>query len=1489
MDSNNGSIKYSVSLDDSKMSSDANHVIDTFSKIGQTAEQEGSRIDTAFSAAAANIGKAFAAIGIAGTLQELGKKILVVRGDFEKLEVAFEVMLGSASKANELMKQLTYTAATTPFDLQGVADGAKQLLAYGVSADEVNDTLVRLGNIASGLSIPLNDLVMLYGTTMTQGRLFTQDLRQFMGRGIPLADELAKQFGVTKDKVADLVTAGKVGFPQVKKAIEDLTNAGGKFAGLMEKQSHTVAGKISNIGDAIDSMFNKIGKQNEGVINGALSAVSYLIENYETLGKVLVTLVTTYGTYKAALIAIAAIQKSQAIYENIQLMMMFRKELGLATAAQQAFNITAKANPYALIASGIALVVTSLSMFSDSTEEATNKEDTMNQIREQAAEKMAEEKTRIEILVAAARNEKLSLDQRKVAIDKLNKQIPNYNAHLGATTQKYYENKDALDAYLQSLQKMYELEGAKDLLKDLGKKIAKNTVDLKKAEKDLRDATQKDNEISANTGGVYAYTLSNQAEERVKQLRKERAELQSEQKAVNSVYGQALQEQATGGKRKKTKTTTYQDDVKQAKKKWEKKKKELKALLKDVHATSAQVKQAREDVNQAEKDIKDLTGVDPTEAATTATRQAKQAKTEAKKEYKTEVQTRKETAEYKETQREVAQEKEKQAAQLELEIRQAQLSAQEDSTQKEIDQIKLDRDKKIAEIEDEYKQIKEKKIQQAKAVWDANPKHDETPFKLNENDPAYAYTEDEKTLRQTKIDAANKEYNDKMHDLEQQRLQYLYDYLKAYGTLQEQKYAIAKEYDEKIAKSHDEWQKKSLEQEKKNAVADADARNLSTRIDWSGTFGNVGKVLKDIAVETLKQVEDYMKTDEFKGLGADQKKTYSELRTKLQQETGENSVSPFNFKIWGTIEQQVKAYQQSVKNLLDAQKKHTDAVEKLEKADNDYKNATDDAAKAIAKTAVDAAKADVEKTGKDQTDAQTKADKAKSDLTDSTNAAAQGIQNFSNYLSEMTNGSLYGFANGITKLITSLTKGSEGFGKSIEELGGKIGGIIGAILQIIDALGDDPKQFINDLFEKITNTVETILSQLPSLVTNIVHDAGNLVMGVVEGVGSMFGLKSGWINGSNAKEVKEITEKLTTSNTRLQNSIDRLKDSIDKNGGTQAVKDYEQAYKDEQALIKNTMQILQAQMSYHSNHHSNAHYWNLNDEDYAAINETLTEYLRNNPTAQTTKNSVYSLSDIYSLTPEQMQAIADHNVDIWTKMLDAGKYDKSEYWENYIELAGKLEELTEQINENLTQVSFDSLKSDFVDDIMDMSKTASDFSKDFSQMIAKSWTNAAVSNLMQKDLQNFYDDWSARMKDTDGLTAQDIAELKKQYDTLVNNAISIRDDMTQITGYTGDDSSSQEASSGAWQSMSEDTGEELNGRFTAIQSTTVMIYEQIKQNAASIATISETAGDNYSVLSEMNNLVLTCSEYLQRIVANTNVIPAMSKLVEKIKINTDKL
>ena len=242
MNNENGKIDYRIVLDTSDMEKQREQVTGMFQGMGSTAQAEGSRIDEAFTSAAANIGKAFAGLMAVSTFTALSKKIMAVRGEFQQLEVAFDTMLGSAEKANALMNQLVHTAAVTPFGLQDVAGGAKQLLAYGIAADEVNDTLVRLGDIAAGLSIPLNDLVYLYGTTMTQGRVYTQDMRQFMGRGIPLAEELAKQFGVTKDKVSELVTEGKVGFPQVKKAIEAMTSAGGKFGGLMEKQSHTITG-----------------------------------------------------------------------------------------------------------------------------------------------------------------------------------------------------------------------------------------------------------------------------------------------------------------------------------------------------------------------------------------------------------------------------------------------------------------------------------------------------------------------------------------------------------------------------------------------------------------------------------------------------------------------------------------------------------------------------------------------------------------------------------------------------------------------------------------------------------------------------------------------------------------------------------------------------------------------------------------------------------------------------------------------------------------------------------------------------------------------------------------------------------------------------------------------------------------------------------------------------------------------------------------------
>lgn len=315
MNSDNGKIGFSIELDNSQLNRDIKKSQQAFRDLGDQVESECSRMDNAFS----GISRSVASIGAAWSLQELGKNVATIRGEFQSLQKTMEVMLQSKSKAEALMAQMVQTAATTPFGLQEVAGGAKQLIAYGLEADKVNDTLIQLGNIASGLKIPLGDLIYLYGTTMAQGRLYTQDLNQFTGRGIPMIKELAEHFGVAESKVKGLVEEGKVGFPEVQAVINDLTGEGGKFFNLMAEQSTLINGKISNLEDAFDSMFNKIGQSNEGIINDTIDTALLLVENYELVGDVLMTLVADYGVYKATLMAVTAYTNACYNFEIAQL------------------------------------------------------------------------------------------------------------------------------------------------------------------------------------------------------------------------------------------------------------------------------------------------------------------------------------------------------------------------------------------------------------------------------------------------------------------------------------------------------------------------------------------------------------------------------------------------------------------------------------------------------------------------------------------------------------------------------------------------------------------------------------------------------------------------------------------------------------------------------------------------------------------------------------------------------------------------------------------------------------------------------------------------------------------------------------------------------------------------------------------------------------------------------------------------------------------
>ena len=381
--------------------------------MGKSVTNEGKALDDMFKKIAGGV--ATMAAGLSATA--LTKKIFDIRSEFQQLEVAFSTMLKSEEKANKLMKEATEFAATTPFDLKGVAAGIKQNLAYGASVDTVIDEMRMLGDVAAGVSMPLNDLVYLYGTLRTSGKVATIDIRQFAGRGIPIYEELAKVLGVAKNEVAGLVTAGKVGFADIEKAFQNMTQAGGMFNNLMANQSKTLQGQLSNLEDSIDMMFNEIGQSTQGVMADVIGLAGKLVENYKEVGRALSVLVASYGTYKAGLIAVAAVEKVQTTAKAVKHFLELTKTMKMATAAQTAFNAAALANPYVLAAAALATLVAGVVAF-------TKHKKAEVEAQKEASREVAKEVNEVNTLAAKLKDANVSEGERVKALERLKEIAP---------------------------------------------------------------------------------------------------------------------------------------------------------------------------------------------------------------------------------------------------------------------------------------------------------------------------------------------------------------------------------------------------------------------------------------------------------------------------------------------------------------------------------------------------------------------------------------------------------------------------------------------------------------------------------------------------------------------------------------------------------------------------------------------------------------------------------------------------------------------------------------------------------------------------------------------------------------------------------------------------------------------------------------------------------------------------------------------------------
>lgn len=457
MQPQDGALLFQVRADQSQIQKDVEAIKKQFEQMTNKAVEEGKKQANVWQTLLKGATAYFTLQGA----QSFISQMVAVRSQFQQLEISFGTMLKSKEKANELMAQMTELAAKTPFGLEEVSEGAKKLLAFKVPAEEVTETLRRMGDVASGLGVPMGQLIHVYGQVKAQGKLMTNDLYQFMNAGIPIIAELSKVVGKSETEIKDMVSGGKIGFTEIQAVIKNMTNEGGLFYNLMAEQSKSLGGQISNLRDNFDQMLNEIGKSSEGLVSGAIKGVSFLVENYETIGKLIAGLIVSYGTYRAALIATAAVQQVVAARTAGMTVaeMAHYTWLVLVEKAQKLLNLTMLANPYALAAAALVGLVSYMVMFKKEATVAEQAQKSFNDEQERQKKVLEDERNEIEKLIEVVKDENAAKGQRINALNRLKDIYPDIFS-------KYKTEEELIRNISNALKELNNVQKEKDLKMD---------------------------------------------------------------------------------------------------------------------------------------------------------------------------------------------------------------------------------------------------------------------------------------------------------------------------------------------------------------------------------------------------------------------------------------------------------------------------------------------------------------------------------------------------------------------------------------------------------------------------------------------------------------------------------------------------------------------------------------------------------------------------------------------------------------------------------------------------------------------------------------------------------------------------------------------------------------------------------------------------------------------------------------------------------------
>ena len=813
---------------------------------------------------------------------------------------------------------------------------------------------------------------------------------------------------------------------------------------------------------------------------------------------------------------------------------------------------------------------------------------------------------------------------------------------------------------------------------------------------------------------------------------------------------------------------------------------------------------------------------------------------------------------------------------LEQEVTDAKIKAMKEGEEKVIAERKRELSKEIEQIEERKNAAIKAERDRQKAEFDAQQSvikakggkaetWDDKKHLDSKN--IQKITEQYTIIEQKTIESYNNEiYADELKSYR--------EYLKEYGNLEQQKFAIVEEYNEKIKEARAKgnlFEEAKLKTDLEEQLKKLNFNDFKDSINWDSVFSDMGRLSKSYLEDLRKKLKDLLGSGT---LDIDDMKVVSEQIAKIDDAISEQTDK------WGWSNEKVREYNRLLQEATYAQERLNLAQGKLDKEQRSNENLKENIQYIFRSKGVDVQTGDITSQNKEKLLGN------KSLFSEAELSKLKGL--FDELaVSEVKVGKA---TKDVKKAQEDANVSQDKARKSIKEIANEWAESISNVAkklqeasELIDALGFGD----SDLGKKLKSGADAFNkgSQAASDFAT-----GNYIGAAINGVGAIKSLGSalGIGNGSNAKEVAETTNRLTESNERLQYSIEQLKSSIDKTSGMSAVSNYQKAYDAQKQINKQSMEILQSQMGYHGSHHSNAYYWNLSAQDYAAINRTLAQQSAvRGGYVNSTINKVSSLDDIYKLTPEQMKDIRTYNQDVWKNMTDQGKYDKTEYWENYTDLAEKLEELTDKINQNLTQTTFDSLKDNFISNLMDMSKSAQDFANNFTTMVNKSMLNFAVDDLANKRLKALYEKWADKMKQGQ-LSNDDLDILKKEYDNIVDEGLKIRDNIAAITGYK-EAQSQQTATGKGIEAITADQASSLIGIGYAVQIAQEQGNEVRKAIAVDVSFLRIYAEQTYNNISEMRDIQYQGLEQLEAINKNTApIILIREDIASMYKLMKDK-